>query len=251
MILGTANSVLFRGPEFGQLLPGIKYCRIGPELGTSDLKLGSTRPSYASPPRRATMTSLARHIVLRSTGPHRNIPLVFRGQLGRHIHESAEKPPVFRWEVRISPGSVFNGQNQSISRTLCNSRVNSLERKSQFGMCIITIFKRIPRLNRNTAILLGSSVRRVVHFLSTHGPRSLIDASIGVSLSTRSRCAQDRGCVIASTLFYGRAKLFIIVFCRLRQVDYSGNGCRWFIGSDHSGVRMCRCELRCLRSYCA
>lgn len=46
------------------------------------------------------MTSLARHIVLRSTGPHRNISLVFRGQLRRHIHETAEKPPVFRWEVR-------------------------------------------------------------------------------------------------------------------------------------------------------
>jgi hypothetical protein len=49
------------------------------------------------------MTSMARHIVLRSTGPHRNISHVFRGQL-RHIHQTAEKPkekPVFRWEVRI------------------------------------------------------------------------------------------------------------------------------------------------------
>lgn len=45
------------------------------------------------------MTSLARHIVLRSTGLHRNLSLVSRGQL-RRIHETAEKP-VFRWEVRI------------------------------------------------------------------------------------------------------------------------------------------------------
>ena len=58
------------------------------------------------------MTSMARHIVLRSTGPHRNIPHVFRGQR-RRLHETAEKKPVFRWEVRIIPsrsqdaGSVF------------------------------------------------------------------------------------------------------------------------------------------------
>jgi hypothetical protein len=49
------------------------------------------------------MTSLARHIVLRSTGPHRNLPCAFRGQQRlRHLHETAEKP-VFRWEVRIRP----------------------------------------------------------------------------------------------------------------------------------------------------
>jgi hypothetical protein len=47
------------------------------------------------------MTSMARHIVLRSTGPHRNIPHVFCGQR-RRLHETAEKP-VFRWEVRIIP----------------------------------------------------------------------------------------------------------------------------------------------------
>jgi hypothetical protein len=57
------------------------------------------------------MTSLARHIVLRSTGPHRNLPHVSRGQL-RHIHgTTAEKPAsVFRWEVRTRPpdtGSVL------------------------------------------------------------------------------------------------------------------------------------------------
>lgn len=45
------------------------------------------------------MSSLARHIVLRSTGPHRNLPHVFRGSR-RRLHETAEKP-VFRWEVRI------------------------------------------------------------------------------------------------------------------------------------------------------
>lgn len=42
------------------------------------------------------MNSLARHIALRSTGPHRN--------LLRRIHETAQKKPiVFRWEVRIPP----------------------------------------------------------------------------------------------------------------------------------------------------
>ena len=47
------------------------------------------------------MTSLARHIVLRSTGLHRNLPHVFfRGQR-RRLHETAEKKPAFRWEVRI------------------------------------------------------------------------------------------------------------------------------------------------------
>ena len=47
------------------------------------------------------MSSLARHIVLlRSTGPHRNLPHAFRVQQLRHLHETAEKP-VFRWEVRI------------------------------------------------------------------------------------------------------------------------------------------------------
>jgi hypothetical protein len=52
------------------------------------------------------MTSLARHIVLRSTGPHRNLPHVFfRGQR-RHLHETAEKKPVFRWEVRIPESSA-------------------------------------------------------------------------------------------------------------------------------------------------
>jgi len=52
------------------------------------------------------MNNLARHIVLRSTGPHRNLPHVFRVQL-RHIHESPEKPLLFRWEVRISDAGSF------------------------------------------------------------------------------------------------------------------------------------------------
>ena len=59
------------------------------------------------------MTSLARRIVLISTGPHRNLPHVFRGQR-RRLHETVEKKPVFRWEVRIRPpgdagSSVFVG----------------------------------------------------------------------------------------------------------------------------------------------
>ena len=86
------------------------------------------------------MNSLARrHFVLRSTGPHRNLPShVFRGQR-RHIHEPAEKKPVFRWEVRIPPPMPvhycwsLNGEFNPL-RTLWNSRINSLERKSQFGM---------------------------------------------------------------------------------------------------------------------
>lgn len=47
------------------------------------------------------MSSLARRIVLRSTGPHRNRKLlhVFRGQQ-RHLHEPAHEKPLFRWEVR-------------------------------------------------------------------------------------------------------------------------------------------------------
>ncbi len=84
------------------------------------------------------MTSLAR-VVLRTTGPHRNLPHVFRGQL-RHLHENAEKP-VFRWEVcRQLPlpiqllGSKWQPNLLSISRTRWKLRVNSLERKSQFGV---------------------------------------------------------------------------------------------------------------------
>jgi hypothetical protein len=47
------------------------------------------------------MNSLARHIA--STGPHRNLSRVFRGQL-RHTHDTAGKKPIaFRWEVRVPP----------------------------------------------------------------------------------------------------------------------------------------------------
>ncbi len=48
------------------------------------------------------MSSLV-HIVLRSTGPHRNLARVFRGQL-RYLHENTEtEKPVFRWEVSRPP----------------------------------------------------------------------------------------------------------------------------------------------------
>jgi hypothetical protein len=65
------------------------------------------------------MNNLARHIVLRSTGPHRNLPHVFRGQQLRHIHETVTpEKPIFRWEVRIPPttpvhlllGRILNGE---------------------------------------------------------------------------------------------------------------------------------------------
>ena len=118
------------------------------------------------------MTSLARHIVLGSTGPHRNLPHAFRVQQLRRLHETAEKP-VFRWEVRIrlarayAERSVFcwilNGKIEPL-RTLSNLRVNSLERKSQFGMYSF-LFLSSSTAQRRTAILPGSSVRHV-HFVS-------------------------------------------------------------------------------------
>ena len=66
------------------------------------------------------MNILARPIVLRSTGPHRNIPHVFRGQR-RHIHESVTpEKPLFRWEVRIISDIVVGRRilNGEISTSL-------------------------------------------------------------------------------------------------------------------------------------
>jgi len=120
------------------------------------------------------MTSLARHTALRYTGPHRNLPHVFRGQL-RHIHETAEKA-VFRWEVRIRPprpaGSIFvgilNGHIEPLGPS--GTRKSTLWRGNRNSVCTVSVLVVFPTAERSTAMPLGSSVRRV-HFVTTaHGP---------------------------------------------------------------------------------
>ncbi|KAF8504730.1 glutaryl-CoA dehydrogenase [Russula emetica] len=88
------------------------------------------------------MTSLARHIVLRSTGPHRNLFHAFRGQL-RHIHETAEKP-VFRWEDPLELESQLSGEEIAIrdtAREFCQEylspRVLDAHRTEDFDKSII------------------------------------------------------------------------------------------------------------------
>jgi hypothetical protein len=138
------------------------------------------------------MNSLARHIVLRSTGPHRNLTHVFRGRrlVLRHIHATAQK---FRWEVRI----LFRRRRRFIivgdskwrigpPRTLWNSRISSLERKSQFGMSDFGFltFSHGPTLtlHSDTARQFCQARTFRVHTQPTRG--FLIDASTGVSIST-------------------------------------------------------------------
>ncbi|KAN0125649.1 Acyl-CoA dehydrogenase/oxidase, N-terminal and middle domain containing protein [Russula decolorans] len=90
------------------------------------------------------MTSLARHIVLRSTGPHRNLPCAFRGQQRlRHLHETAEKP-VFRWEDPLELESQLSGEEISIrdtARDFCQEylspRVLDAHRTEEFDKSII------------------------------------------------------------------------------------------------------------------
>lgn len=89
------------------------------------------------------MTSLTRHIVLRSTGLHRNLPHAFRGQQLRRLHETAEKP-VFRWEDPLELESQLSGEEIAIrdtAREFCQEylspRVLDAHRTEDFDESII------------------------------------------------------------------------------------------------------------------
>jgi hypothetical protein len=139
------------------------------------------------------MASLSR-IMLRSSGPHRNIPRVFGAQL-RSLHETAEKP-VFRWEVcRPACRRLLDSERQppSIFRTHWILRANCLQRKSQFGM---HNFRSKVSHNSKQLSDTARDFCRARTFIST-APQCLIDILLGVSLPTRSRRAPNRGCVAA------------------------------------------------------
>ncbi|KAF8483773.1 acyl-CoA dehydrogenase domain-containing protein [Russula ochroleuca] len=87
------------------------------------------------------MASLSR-IMLRSSGPHRNIPRVFGAQL-RSLHETAEKP-VFRWEDPLDLESQLSAEEIAIrdtARDFCREylspRVLDAHRTEDFDKSII------------------------------------------------------------------------------------------------------------------
>ena len=152
-----------------------------PRPGAGRIKAGLT---FSAEPRRATtMASLSR-IVLRSSGPHRNIPRVFSAQL-RHLHETAEKP-VFHWEVchAASVCWILKEQPPSIFRTPWILRISCLQRKLQSGMH--NLRSKVSSGSKRLSDTARDFCRARTFCIVSTASQCLIDISIGVSLPTRS-----------------------------------------------------------------